>query len=367
MTRTGGRGHFSGGTERYARLETLDAFGTVPRPSEMKWYLKALVQNGIACLPSPLADPLYFQLQRRMGELRRPRFDIRFQAALEIAASLATGTRSVADRDVLEVGTGRTVDLPLGLWLLGARSITTVDITRLLRVDLVDEALDHLSRHWPSLRPQFLEHAPADLVDERFAVLEAARGLRSEHDLDGLLERTAIRYRAPADAAALPLREGTIDLVVTFVVLQHVPPDPMVAILREGRRLLREDGEMVHIANTSDHFSHADPALSPLHFLRYSARQWDLIAGNRFMYQNRLRADDYYHYFASAGLKVAHRSELTDARALRDLEAGLPIHADFRGRPAERDAVIRFTARLVRDDAPPPVGPDDNDVDEVPT
>lgn len=315
----------------------------------MKWYVKALVQNAIAQLPAPVADPLYFQLQRRLGELRNPRFDMRFNAALEIAETLAEADVKLAGKRVLEVGTGRTVDLPMGLWLMGADGVVTVDITRLLRADLVDASIAYLERAWSDLRPKMLAYTDADILDERFAILRAARGL-DEHGLSSLLGRMGIDYRAPGDAAWLSLPDQSIDLHVTFVVLQHVPPKPMVDILKEGRRVLRRDGHMVHIANTSDHFSHADPSLSPLHFLRYSEREWDLIAGNRFMYQNRMRADDYYARFEEAGLKVAHTKELTDERALSDLRAGIPLHADFRGRPAERDAVIRFTARLVRDD-----------------
>jgi len=329
----------------------------------MKWYVKAFVQNAIAQLPAPMADPLYFQLQRRLGELRNPRFDMRFNAALEVAEILADGGIRLAGKRVLEVGTGRTIDLPMGLWLMGADEVVSVDITRLLRADLVDQAIAHVERNWSDLRARMLPFSEAATLDERFAILRAARGL-DDDGLRSLLHRMGVDYRAPADAAWLSLPDRSIDLHVSFVVMQHVPPKPMLDILCEGRRVLKRTGHMVHIANTSDHFSHADPALSPLHFLRYSERQWDLIAGNRFMYQNRMRADDYYARFEEAGLALVARKELTDERALADLRAGLPLHPDFRGRPAERDAIIRFTALLTRDDTqaahtlpPPPRAP----------
>ena len=108
---------------------------------------------------------------------------------------------------------------------------------------------------------------------------------------------------------------------------------------------------MVHAANTGDHFAHVDGSLSPLHFLRWSERQWDLIAGNRYMYQNRMRADDYYALFEECGLRVVHKRESVDERALRDLHEGLPLHPDWQGRAPERDAVIRFEVLLERDDA----------------
>jgi len=72
----------------------------------MKWYLKALVQNAIALLPEAISQPLYYQLQRNIGELRHPRFDMRFEEAAVIARLLAEHHDGLGDKRVLEVGTG---------------------------------------------------------------------------------------------------------------------------------------------------------------------------------------------------------------------------------------------------------------------
>jgi hypothetical protein len=124
----------------------------------------------------------------------------------------------------------------------------------------------------------------------------------------------------------------------------------MEVILHSTRDMLKTSGCMIHVVNTSDHFSFTDPDLSPLHFLRWSERQWDHIAGNKFMYQNRMRADDYYALFGRAGLRVAHTEEVVDEDVLRELKNGLPLHPDWQGREPDRDAVVRFMALLERDD-----------------
>ena len=100
----------------------------------MKWYLKALVQNGMSLLPEALAEPIYYRLQRNLGELRNPRFDLRFDAALNTVELLRDHRDGIEGARVLEVGTGRTVDVPMALWLMGAGEVVTVDIARLLRV-----------------------------------------------------------------------------------------------------------------------------------------------------------------------------------------------------------------------------------------
>ncbi|MEZ4439911.1 MAG: methyltransferase domain-containing protein [Polyangiaceae bacterium] len=318
----------------------------------MRWYVKSAIQNAMAMLPDAVAWPLYYQLQRNFGELKNPRFDMRFRAAADIAGALATHHDGIAGKTLLEVGTGRSVDVPMVLWLLGAGRVITVDLTHLLRAEIVDQSIRYLIDGWDEFRPLFAPHVDEALLDARFEALTLeARGGVGEADLPRLLRRLDIDYRSPADASRLDLPDGSVDAHFSFVVLQHVPRREILAILREGRRVLKQDGRMIHVANTGDHFAHVDPSLSPLHFLRYSERQWNLIAGNPFMYQNRMRADDYYQVFREAGLELVHTDELIDDQALSDRRAGIPLHPDFRGREPERDAVIRFATVLCRDDA----------------
>ena len=47
----------------------------------------------------------------------------------------------------------------------------------------------------------------------------------------------------------------------------------------------------------SDHFSHSDKSISSVHFLQFSDGKCNKIAGNRYMYMNRLRHDDFVSLF----------------------------------------------------------------------
>ncbi|HHH11262.1 MAG TPA: hypothetical protein ENK23_04220, partial [Sorangium sp.] len=121
----------------------------------MKWYLKALVQNGVALLPDKLAQPLYYQLQLRLGELRAPRFDMRYGAAVQMAKVFSEHHHGLAGRRVLEVGTGRFVDVPIALWLMGVENTLTVDLNPLLRADQVHRSITYLRQHWAHYRERF--------------------------------------------------------------------------------------------------------------------------------------------------------------------------------------------------------------------
>jgi hypothetical protein len=59
----------------------------------------------------------------------------------------------------------------------------------------------------------------------------------------------------------------------------------------------------------SDHYSHADPAISRVNFLRFSDRQWQPYQ-SRMLYQNRLRHSDYRRIFEESGLRVAEESKM---------------------------------------------------------
>ena len=309
----------------------------------MKWIAKALVQNAVALLPDRHAQPLYFALQTRFGELRKPRFRMRFDGALDIVRMLAPHG-GIAGKRILEVGTGRTVDVPMALWLMGAGNIVTLDLNRYLREEIVLAAIEHLSQNWSLYRDEFAAHCDAGELDARYD--ELVLHTRGRFDLDALLRLLQVDYRAPADASAIDLEADAVDVHLSFVVLQHIPPPALRAIIREGRRVLRDDGYMLHFVNTTDHFSHMDSSLTSVNFLRFSERQWRVIGGNRFMFHNRMRVDDYREMFSSLGLDMVVCDEKVDERALQTLKNGFPLHPDFRRHPPERAAVSHFRALL---------------------
>ena len=131
------------------------------------------------------------------------------------------------------------------------------------------------------------------------------------------------------------LNASSYDLHISVNVLEHVPPDILASLLREAARVLKADGHAVHIVDPSDHFAHTDPTINLINFLRYSRDEWDRIAGNQFMYQNRLRASNYLESLRNAGFHVDTIETVKDQRALAELSAGFTVHPDFRAYKAE--------------------------------
>lgn len=301
----------------------------------MNWRLKAAIQNAIALLPGPLSQRVYYAMQRRFGGLRSPAVEDKLRQGVEVAGRVEANGATVAGARVLEVGTGRRLGLPLSLWLQGAGRVTTVDLNPYLRAELVHEDLLQMRA-----QRDRVEALLGDRLDRRR--LDALMALADDFSLARLCETCAIDYRSPADAAALDLADDSIDLHVSYEVMEHIPGPVLEAILREAGRLLRPGGLAVHCIDLTDHFSHSDPGIGPLNFLRFGERGFRLLAGNGFMYMNRLQVDDYDAIWARAGLRLRERLAEPDVQALAALSAGaVPLAPRFAGKPAEVLAVLR--------------------------
>lgn len=264
----------------------------------MNWRVKAAIQKTAAKLPSSVANPAYYWLQRRMGNMRRIDPTDRIRGAIEFCEMLdATGSSPVGCR-FLELGTGWRLNVPITLWLCGARAIGTIDLNRYLRPELVRLDVQYMREH----RAEIESLVGQRIHDDRLEQLVQFDG--GPWQIDDLFRFCSIGYVAPGDAAQLPLNDETLDYEVSYAVLEHIPLATLQAINREAFRVLRPGGKVLHRIDLSDHFCRSDSSISPLNFLRFDDDSWNEIAGNRYTFMNRLRIDDYLHVFEEAGLRV---------------------------------------------------------------
>jgi SAM-dependent methyltransferase len=291
----------------------------------MKWQRKAKIQNSIAALPFG-SNAVYYAMQRAFGGLRPGMIDPldRMKAAAGMVAWAATTGFDIRGKTVLEVGTGRMVDLPIGMWLCGAARVITVDLNRYLSPTLVAEARD-IVRRAPEKVVDLFGRKDDALFQERLSVLIGT------HVPDGkVLNAMNIEYMSPADAAHLPLAAGSIDMHVSHTVMEHIPENVLAAILVEAKRIIAPGGLLIHNIDPSDHFSHDDASITRINFLRFTDAEWEMWGGNQFMYHNRLRAGDYERLFAEAGVRILGETRVVDDRSAEALVDGFPLGDAFR-------------------------------------
>jgi SAM-dependent methyltransferase len=175
--------------------------------------------------------------------------------------------------------------------ILGAKKVFTVDLNPYLKEELVREDLDYITKNKSEIESLFANRIFNNRLD---ALLEF---VKPPYQIKNLLEFLNIEYFAPSDGSRLNLPDSSIDFHTSYTVLEHIPPEMIKEILKEGKRILKQDGLFVHCIDYSDHFSNSDKSISSVNFLQFSDDDWGNIAGNKYMYMNRLRHDDFINLF----------------------------------------------------------------------
>lgn len=315
----------------------------------MDWKTKARIQRVIAALPAG-REAIYYQLQRRWGALRQPANPLKMLRWLtDILRDLQRLDFPLPGRTVMEVGTGWRCEMPMWFSLLGAARVDTFDLHRYLKDSLMLETVAALQRVEPEVWNLLEPFVAARDFETRW------RRLMDVKSLDQFFAATNIHYHAPADASATGLAGGSVDLHFSYTVLEHIPREVLAAILREASRVLSPRGLACHHIDPSDHFAHADPAISMVNFLQFEEPEWSRYNDNQFAYHNRLRVGDYEELYREVGHAVVEWLPFVDERSLAELRRGFPLAARYRGESPERLAttVVRVFSRPEARDACP--------------
>ncbi|MBD2148133.1 methyltransferase domain-containing protein [Sphaerospermopsis sp. FACHB-1194] len=235
----------------------------------------------------------------------------RLQAGMETCKHIENVGQSPVGTTFLEVGTGRRINTPLAFWLLGAEKIITVDLNPYLKEELVKADLEYIKNHATQIEDLFENR----IVNNRLNLL--IEFTQSPFNLQDLLKFINVDYIAPGDASQLSIPSNSIDFHTSYTVFEHIPPEIIKAIIKEGKRVLKSNGLFVHKIDYSDHFSHSDKSISAINFLQFSDSEWNRIAGNRYMYMNRLRHDDFRKLFVDLDTSILldEVNESLDARS----------------------------------------------------
>lgn len=306
----------------------------------MNWRLKGTIQKFLGALPR--GYEIHYRLQRRFGGLRN--FDADFSAKVDdwtcMAVRLADVGMPVQGMRFVEMGTGWYPTFPFCLCLGGAASVDTIDLNRHLRPELTLRAAMLLEQK-VALIAEIAKRLPGDALATQQALVRALRDGASVKEASG----GVIRYHAPGDASATGMADGSVDVVFSNSVLEHVPGEVFVRCLQEARRILRPGGVIFHSVNCGDHYAYVDSGINQLNYLRYSDAEWQFW-NNRFLYQNRLRAIDFTDMARAAGFRIELDTSRPNPLRVAQL-AETPVHPCFSRYPEAQLAItsIDFIGR----------------------
>ena len=301
----------------------------------VNWRTKAMIQNTVASLPKPLAQFCYYRIQRLVRRKWALEPHIEDACRLVDMVRLSQGN-NLSDIRVMELGTGRRLNVPIVFWLLGAKQIFTVDANQYLRPELVAADIQSYQeqRKWITEMLSTRTLTTDDSLEKRFDQLLELSQCPSPTDLmKQLMELCHITYLAPADASDLDMENHSLSIHYSNNVLEHISEESLRSILKKASKLLKPGGLCVHHIDHSDHFAHSDPTISRINFLQFNDKQWDRYAGNHFMYMNRLRSSDFLRLFRECGFECQHIKTVVDDHGLKLIETGeLPLAEEFQDR-----------------------------------
>ena len=220
------------------------------------------------------------------------------QSVTATLTQLMTGVTRLGVRltgaDVVELGSGRTPEVALAFAAAGARSVRGFDIVK------------QVPERWP---------ARAGVARELIETI----GVSQQPPLDDAEIGRRVAF-SDYDGQHLPLADGSVDLVVSKSVLEHVAPELVVVLVDDMYRVLRHGGVAVHVVDLRDHMfiSGDDVDGDWLDALRYPEPLFRAMFSRRSTAINRLRLGEWRAVFERAGFTLEH-SELRR----------YPLHASF--------------------------------------
>ena len=176
---------------------------------------------------------------------------------------------------ILEIGAGRDLAVPLALRLLGVKQVISVDIDRLVKLDLVNHTLYQLCRQLD------IKYNEINTFDELYDF--------------------GIDYRAPFSFKENEIFSN-VDVFVSNETLEHIPPDDIRSIFTKSFRSMKTPSLCIHSIDYSDHYARGEK-VSRYNFLKFTDEEWS-VYNTKFQYVNRMRHSEYLEIFENTGFEV---------------------------------------------------------------
>ena len=317
----------------HPKCKILYSKSKVAEKAGMDFRAKAFLQTLISLLPEPISLRVYYKVQRSIGNLRSVNPMPAIAAGKKFVDIGSSINFSFQGKKVIEVGSGRSPILPLSLWLQGASHVVTCDINPYFEEEIWIESID-----WLAQNEGLIKKLSPLMQIERIKYICSSELLRKKGNILKGLHEIGIDYLAPADACMLPFSENYFDAHISYTVLEHIPRNIIYSIFNEAKRLVRRNGVIIHNIDYTDHFSHSDSSISVVNFLKFSEKKFSRLAGNRFMYMNRLRDDDFLVLWSELGLVPSYDEKCISSDVMALLEHSSYEHLlneKFRGKNAE--------------------------------
>ncbi len=296
------------------------------------WRRRVLAYRVIGGIPG--GEQLLDWYRPRFGRLKKDGLEGRDKALAEMTRLIRDAGRTVAGKDLIEIGTCWHPVLAVLFHGLGARTVLMTDIVSHVRGELIEQVLDYCLGHSRELAE--MGGGDEDTLKARWSALRPGR----QRWVDVWRDR-GISYRAPLDFSHSGLPAESADLIFSNDCLGYIPVPALEAIMKESWRVLRPGGFIAHDLFVYDDLAIYDRQIPPWNFLRYSSEEWERIGNSHFHHQNRCRPSFYSKLATENGLRILHEELVMNGMREEDLDRSI-LHPDFRALPFEEIACNHY-------------------------
>ncbi len=285
----------------------------------MNWKIKAYAQKMIAIFPEKFSYKAYLHLQHNYGAIRMAANPMGgLSAGIDIYNHIKCNNINPLDKIFFEVGTGTVPLVPLSLFLLGCKKTISVDLNPYINDLMFKQCLRYMINNEKHIRNLFGEK----VVNERLKTL-IEHLISNEYSRKNILELCNIEYQSPMDARKTKLNDSSIDFFISKNVFEHIPKSELQDIIIEANRIVKPNGLFINHIDYIDHYSYSDKSINKINFLKYSDKQWNFYAGNKYAYTNRMRHSDFIDLFKILNHQIIEEQPETNNDILEKLNSNL--------------------------------------------
>ncbi|MDB9760967.1 hypothetical protein OAB59_03285 [Pelagibacteraceae bacterium] len=246
---------------------------------QINWKLKGLLYKVFGIFNS---QNFYYLVQKYITQ--RSKIEIN-----EINKAWTYHANSIKEKNIkslLEVGAGKSLEQNIYIAYVFKSAIkqTAIDINLMIDFDLVNEASEQISR----------------ILGEKY------KG--KINNLNELKAIYNINYKAPCVLESLKNSKDKFDICISTTTLEHFTTKDLKNYLSDLKDILTNTILISAVIDYSDHYSHTDKRINALNFLSYSEKEWEKY-NNKYLFQNRLRHQNYKEIFEKNGYKIKEISE----------------------------------------------------------
>ncbi len=292
----------------------------------MNWKIKAITQKIIARLPGKLSYKLYYIVQKKFGVLNQTISPVGgLSSGVRVFEHISNNNCEPENKVFFEVGTGTVPLMPLSFFLMGCEKTITVDLNPYLNDTMFRQCLDFILNN-PEIISEIFGNR---LKENRFnSLLNHIKN--NDYCRNDILELCRIDYKSPTDARNTGLEPNSINYFVSKNVFEHIPIKSLEEIISEANRIITPDGLFINHIDYIDHYSYSDKNISKINFLKYSDKQWNFYANNKYAYTNRMRHKDYIELLKKLHHMIINEAKDTDENILKQLNNNsIKLHKSY--------------------------------------